>query len=251
MSKKQSGIAIYRQIADILTLRIKQGKYKAGEQLPSDRDLSTEFEHNRHTIRRALDILEGNKLIVRHRGRGTFVADTLNTKDSRTSLTLGLIDLTREIGERPTAKVLHTYLQTTDQIDKPHTVPIEGAYYVIHRLRSINDDPLIIETIHIPILIVPDLLTHDLTASLRELLHETYNIQIVRVDISIESILSDAYMSTLLNIPIGSPLILEKRLAYTADEDMCEYSEHIYRGDRFTFSQAFHQKTSPNHNLNS
>lgn len=239
MSKKQSGIAIYRQIADILTLRIQQGIYKPGERLPSDRDLSEEFGHNRHTVRRALDILENDKRIVRHRGKGTYVAHTTPLSDKRTSLRLGLIDLAREIGERPNATVLHTYVQTADKANNSHKIPLKNKYYVIHRLREADDEPLIIETIHIPIEVAPDLLKHDLSASLRELLGDTYDLQLERVDVSIESIISDAYMSKLLKIPIGSPLILEKRLAYTADEDICEYSEHIYRGDRFTFSQQF------------
>ena len=112
---------------------------------------------------------------------------------------------------------------------------------MIHRLRLLNDEPLIIETIHIPESIAPELFTHDLEASLRELLENVYKIHIERLDISIESIVSDAYMSRLLDVPIGSPMIFEKRVAYTANEQVCEYSEHIYRGDRFTFTQEFHK----------
>ncbi|MAU12955.1 MAG: hypothetical protein CL607_24265 [Anaerolineaceae bacterium] len=243
MSKKKSGISIYRQIADILILRIKQGAYKPGERLPSDRDLSDEFGHNRHTVRRALDILEGEKLITRQRGRGTFVVDMPHVQGKRTSLRLGLVDLAKEIGERPKATLLDTYIQSAEKDGVSHKIPFKDEYYVVHRLRLVADDPLIIETIHIPISTAPDLLKHDLVSSLRELLLVAYGIQIVRVDISIESIISDAYMSRLLEIPIGAPLILEKRVAYTADDTICEYSEHIYRGDRFTFSQEFHKQS--------
>lgn len=244
MSKKQSGIAIYRQIADVLTLRIKLQVYKSGDRLPSDRDLSEEFGHNRHTVRRALDILETEKLIVRQHGKGTFVTHMPNLQEERTSLPMGLIDLTREIGERPSATVLYSNVQTVDKVGHPLNIAVMSNYYVIHRLRLVNKEPLIIETIHIPEAIAPNLFIHNLEASLRELLQETYHVQIARLDISIESIVSDAYMSKLLEVPIGSPMIFEKRIAYTDDELICEYSEHIYRGDRFTFNQKFHKSIS-------
>jgi len=239
-SKKKSGITIYRQIADVLKLRIIQHIYKLGDRLPSDRDLSEEFGHNRHTVRRALSILEEENFIIRKHGKGTFVTYQPNAQVERTSLPMGLIDLTKEIGKRPSANVIYSNLQTVDKAGHPLKIAVMSEYYVIHRLRILNQEPLIIETIHIPETIAPKLFSHNLEASLREILQETYQVNIMRLDISIESIVSDAYMSKLLEVPIGSPLMFEKRVAYTNDERVCEYSEHIYRGDRFTFTQEFH-----------
>lgn len=241
MSKKKSGITIYRQIADVLKLRIIQGEYKFGDRLPSDRDLGEEFGHNRHTVRRALDILEAEQFIIRKHGKGTFVTHNPNDQEDRTSLPMGLIDLTKEIGERPSATVIYSNVQTVDKVGHPLKIPVTSDYYVIHRLRLLKQEPLIIETIYIPEMIAPKLFAHNLGASLRELLKETYNVHVERLDISIESIISDAYMSKLLDVPIGSPMIFEKRVAYTVDEMICEYSEHIYRGDRFTFTQKFYE----------
>ena len=241
MSKKQSGITVYRQIADVLKLRIIQQEYNVGDRLPSDRDLSDMFGHNRHTVRRALDILEAEQFITRKHGKGTFVTYEPTIQEDRTSLPMGLIDLTKAIGERPSATMIYSNIQTVEKIGHPLKIAVVSDYYVIHRLRLLNQEPLIIETIHIPEAIAPKLFTHDLEASLRELLHDTYDINIIRLDISIESIISDAYMSKLLEVPIGSPMIFEKRVAYTVDEEVCEYSEHIYRGDRFTFTQEFHK----------
>jgi GntR family transcriptional regulator len=241
MTKKESGITIYRQIADVLKLRIKQQVYKSGDRLPSDRDLSEEFGHNRHTVRRALDILETEQLIVRQHGRGTFVTDISIPQEDRTSLPMGLIDLTKEIGERPSANVLYSNAQTVGKVGHPLKIDVMSNYYVIHRLRLLNDEPLILETIHIPEAIAPNLFIHNLEASLRELLQNTYDVHIVRLDISIESIVSDAYMSKLLEVPIGSPMIFEKRTAYTVAEYVVEYSEHIYRGDRFMFTQEYYK----------
>ena len=241
MSKKQSGITVYRQIADVLKLRIIQQVYKLGDRLPSDRDLSEMFGHNRHTVRRALDILEAEQFIIRKHGKGTFVTYVPHAQKERTSLPMGLIDLTKEIGERPSANLIYSNIQTVDKAGNPLRIALKSDYYVIHRLRLLKEEPLIIETIHIPEAIAPQLFSHDLEASLKELLEKIYKVHIGRLDISIESILSDAYMSKLLEVPIGSPMIFEKRVAYTVDERVCEYSEHIYRGDRFTFTQEFYQ----------
>src|SRR3990172_5374396 len=98
MHNKQDGIAFYRQIADILIKRIRAGQYSPGERLPSDRALSAEFGHNRHTVRRALDVVEEQKLITRQQGKGTFVAKTLPASPEKKHLSVGLIDTTRQLG---------------------------------------------------------------------------------------------------------------------------------------------------------
>ena len=235
LSGKRTGIAYYRQIANTLIIRIQSGQYSPGERLPSDRDLSEEFGHNRHTVRRALDLLESEDLIVRRQGRGTFVADPLPVRRSKTQISLGLIDITRAMGVRPDAKVLGVTVEHAGDIAPVLDLQQRDCVIHIHRLRSLNDAPIIVEHIYLKHALLPELEKLDLSQSLRNIMRDQYGIAVTHNRIEFESILSTEEVSTLLDIPLGSPLLLEKRITYAAEGMPCEYSEHVYPGDRFSF----------------
>jgi DNA-binding transcriptional regulator YhcF (GntR family) len=66
---------IFQQIADNLCLQILEGKLKAGERVPSVRDLAAEFEVNRNTVLRTYAILNEAGIFDNKRGVGFFVSD--------------------------------------------------------------------------------------------------------------------------------------------------------------------------------
>lgn len=68
-----SGLAAWRQIADVLAAAIGAGEFPAGGQLPTEAVLAARFGVNRHTVRRALGVLAERGLVRATRGRGTFV----------------------------------------------------------------------------------------------------------------------------------------------------------------------------------
>ncbi|SLN76105.1 phosphonate metabolism transcriptional regulator PhnF [Oceanibacterium hippocampi] len=71
------GVAVWRQIADQLERAIGQRQYEPGEQLPTEMALAAEFGVNRHTVRRALAVLDEAGLIHVEQGRGSFVRELM------------------------------------------------------------------------------------------------------------------------------------------------------------------------------
>ncbi len=63
----------YKEIAENLRRRISSGEFAVAGMLPSEHDLARAFSVNRLTLRKAVGILEGEGLVTRHRGRGTFI----------------------------------------------------------------------------------------------------------------------------------------------------------------------------------
>lgn len=84
-------VPVFNQIASLLKRELKGGKYPKGTRLPSNTDLAQRFRVNHLTIRKALDILKGESLIVSEPGRGTFPAsnDTILKKIALILPTLG------------------------------------------------------------------------------------------------------------------------------------------------------------------
>ena len=73
-------LPMYSKISSLLRNRIQSGQYEKGQRLPTEDALVKEFGVSKITIRHALSLLAEERLIVRFRGRGTFVAETLSLK---------------------------------------------------------------------------------------------------------------------------------------------------------------------------
>ena len=65
---------LYRQVRDTLVKRIADGVWQAGQPLPSEPELAAELSVSQGTVRKALDAMTAEKLVIRRQARGTFVA---------------------------------------------------------------------------------------------------------------------------------------------------------------------------------
>ena len=81
-----TGVPFYRQVVDQITELIRSGRLSAGELLPSVRELSRQLLVSLITVRRAYADLEGDGLIVRRQGQGTFVAEGVGVASRRRAL---------------------------------------------------------------------------------------------------------------------------------------------------------------------
>ena len=77
---KPSSRALYLQVRDVLAQRIATGEWAPGSAVPNERHLAHELGVSTGTVRKALELLEAQKLITRRQGRGTFVNDPASDK---------------------------------------------------------------------------------------------------------------------------------------------------------------------------
>jgi GntR family transcriptional regulator len=72
---RRSFVPLYQQLQEVLGRQIQTGRWRPGDLMPSELELSRHFNLSRMVVRQALAILEDGHQITRHRGRGTFVAE--------------------------------------------------------------------------------------------------------------------------------------------------------------------------------
>jgi len=65
---------LYQQIKALILQSLQQGEWKPGEAIPSEMDLAARFRVSQGTVRKAIDELAAENLVVRRQGKGTFVA---------------------------------------------------------------------------------------------------------------------------------------------------------------------------------
>jgi GntR family transcriptional regulator len=108
--------------------------------------------------------------------------------------------------------------------------------YLIHRLRFVNQEPVLLERLKIPVQLFPELDRHDLTTrSLYEIMEKEYGVKVVQGRQSLEAVVATQPEAELLEVNMGDPLMLERRVSFDQDGQIVEYGEDLYRGDRFRF----------------
>jgi GntR family transcriptional regulator len=230
-----SGVPLYIQIAESLMARIESGELSAGDRLPPERTLSDMLGVNRLTLRRALRLLAGEGLLVRRQGKGTYIARPKIERHagSLVSFTRGM----QRSGYTPGAKIVSFTQSPVDaSLSKELQLPTSATVYLVHRLRTLNREPVLLERYTIPAAKFPDLQRFDLESrSLYEVFEQEYGIAVRRARQSLEPVAATEYEARLLEIGAGAPLMLERRVSFDEKGRPVEQGKDLYRGDRFRF----------------
>jgi GntR family transcriptional regulator len=227
-------IPVYIQIAENLIAQIEAGELAPGDRLPPERDLSEKLGVNRMTLRRALRVLDAQGLIERRHGVGTYITARIDRQmDVVFRFTHGM----QKRGYTPGALLISVEQIALDAAAaRQLAVSPSTSAYRIRRLRTLNQEPVLLEDYTIPLARFPGLERFDLEQrSIYEVMESEYGSAIVRARQSFEPVVASEFEAGLLHVRPGAPLMLEKRLSYNQDNQPVEYGQDRYRGDRFRF----------------
>ena len=225
-----SDIPLYAQLVGIIKRNISTGALAVGDLLPSEAELCRWMNISRNTVRQAIGELEDEGLVVRKRGRGTFVADpATNRRGVRYSFTTEVSSL----GKVPSSTLIDFDVVVPGQAICEKMELREGTpAYCFTRVRNVDGEPLILETSYYPQYIYPHL-TRDMlqTHSFYSLLYHV-GITPFSAEDSYESVILDAPRASLLGVEPGSCAFYHQRRTRTEDGRIYEYTRSYIRGDR-------------------
>jgi GntR family transcriptional regulator len=228
-------IPLYIQIAERLVSQVESGELAPGNRLPSERELSERLGVNRMTLRRALRVLEAQGMVVRRHGVGTYIAEPKIDRrmDTVFRFTRGMMSR----GYTPGTRLISLERTSLDAATaRELAMDVYSAAYRIRRLRMVNQEPVLLESYTLAAGLFPGLEQHDLERrSLYEVMESEYGVSIARARQSFEPVTASAFEAELLEVRIGAPLMLEKRVSFDAAGKPVEYGKDRYRGDRFRF----------------
>ena len=232
---RNSPVPRYHQLKEILRERIQSGEWKAGDLIPSERELSEQYGISRMTTRQAITDLVNEGVFYREQGRGTFVSHRKITQQL-----IRLTGFTEDIsarGQQPSTKVLSSRMQPADE-ETATRLRIEPGQqiFVLQRLRLADAEPLAIELSQLAFKGCEKLIEEDFEHnSLYRLLESRYGVPLVEADQEIEAGLAVAEVAQRLQIPIGSSVLFTRRVTYTDRNQPVEYAKSVYIGNRYTF----------------
>jgi GntR family transcriptional regulator len=224
---------LYRKLRQSLEEAILSGKLNHGDALPPERDLADYANISRVTVRKAVDDLVKDGLLVRRHGSGTFVVKPVNrVQQSLSRLTSFTEDMARR-GLTTTAQWIERGLFHPSP-DEMMVLGLAADSLVarLGRLRIADDMPLAIERASISAEFLPDPVR--IGASLYAELDKTKSRPVRAVQRISACSLKDPD-AAMLGVPVGSASLSIERISYLASGRVVEFTRSLYRGDAYDF----------------
>jgi len=234
---KENHTPRYYLIYQDLYRDIFEGRYQAGQKLPSEAELCEKYKVSRGTAREAVKMLFQQGLLIREQGRGTFITDRSEIGQDAFKL-MGFTELMEQNKKQAGGKLIHLEVRQPSQpIQALLRLAGDEKVVRVERLRSGDDEPLIIERSFFVHHLFAPLLAFDLEKqSIYGLLHRETAVRLGDAEQTIEAAAATPADADLLDIAAGTPLLLIKRRIKTEDGRHFQYSEDSYRGDKLKFT---------------
>ncbi len=231
----------YHQIYLVLREQLQEGRFAEG--LPGELALMQQFSVARVTVRRALELLQGEGMISREPGRGTrpLAPVALSSgagadgQNSRAHLT-GLLENLVSMGLRTSVKVLDVDTVTASSaVAGALNIAVGGAVQKAVRVRSTKEGPLSHITTYVPADIARQFGRRELARKPILVLLEESGVKVGRAHQTISAKLADAVVARHLDVSVGSALLAVRRLIYDDQERPVQWLHGLYRPDRYEY----------------
>lgn len=228
----------YLQIYEYLHGLIRRNRIDFGDQLPTEMELVEKFGVTRMTVRKALDRLVMEEMIVRKRGQGTFlISKTPKEFVYGLDITTGFFKDIRNYGLNPSSKTLNIEVTDADQRvsyllelnDNPRVISMLRIFYA-------DDEPLMIERNFMSYDEFQDLLKVDLSGLRYPVLKEKYNIVPHHANQSFKAVLCDRESMDLFGFKKPQACVELEFTVFDASNVPIEVGYYLYRGDRYRFN---------------
>ncbi|MCU0968345.1 MAG: GntR family transcriptional regulator [Rubrivivax sp.] len=220
---------LYQQIKALLLRSLQAGEWKPGESIPSEHDLAARFRVSQGTVRKAIDELATENLLVRRQGKGTFVAThgeqkiqyrflRLKADDGAAApLQRRLLDCRRLRAPADVARVLD--LKSGD------------AAVQVRRLLLAGERPVVLDDLWLPGGLFKGLTAERMSAwrgPMYQMFESEFGVRMIRAEEKLRAVAAGPEEAALLAVPPGAPLLSVERVAYTYGDRAVEVRRGLY-----------------------
>jgi GntR family transcriptional regulator len=225
---------LYQQIKSLLVARLQAGEWQPGQAIPSETELAARFRVSQGTVRKAVDEMAAENLLVRRQGKGTFVATHAAQETQYRFLRLqpdegGGAGLQRRLLEcrrmRAPAEVAHALVLAAG----------EAAVQVRRLLLAGAPDaprPVVLDDLWLPATLFDGLSAERLSAwrgPMYRLFEAEFAVRMIRATERIRAVAAGAEDAALLEVKAGAPLLSVERLSYTYGDRPVELRRGLYQ----------------------
>lgn len=228
---------LYRQIKGLITRGLQEAQWKPGEPIPSESELAQRFGVSQGTVRKAIDELAAENLLVRRQGKGTFVATHHEARAQYRFLRL-------QPDSGPEVPAQSRFLEcrrmrASADIAALLEMKTGDAVVFVRRLLSFDAVPTVLDDIWLPGVAFRGLTAERLSqyhGPLYGLFETEFGTRMIRAEERIRAVAAEGDVVEVLGVDSGAPLLLVERLSYTYGDRPVE----IRRGLCVTRNHHYH-----------
>jgi GntR family transcriptional regulator len=222
------GGPLYQEVKRKLMEALRDGEWKAGEMIPAEKRLCERFGVSVGTLRKAVDELTAENILMRHQGRGTFV-----TSHSQDRYMFGFFHICGKNGQKeyPKVEFVSLALEKADADSAKRLGIRTGAkvYRIVNRL-SLAGKPVIVDDIVLPERFFAGLTDTHVRArrtTLYQLYQDSFGVAVLRTEERLQAQGANPEVAALLGLEPGTPLLHIIRRAMTFRDEVVEL-RHSY-----------------------
>lgn len=230
-------MAKYEEIAEDIRNGILNGKYSTNEQLPLEKEMCEQYGVSRITIKKAVDELVTQGLVIKRRGAGTFVKALDDSSVQELSVAKQFEGFTESHKDnKVTSKIINfEVVHPTEEIATKLKIAIDDFVYYVIRVRYADDDPYVIEYTYMPIGLIPGIKNDVLMSSIYKHIENNLKLKIKSAHRIIRAILPNELEREELKIDDNIPILEVDQVGFLDNGQPFEYSRAHHRSDKIEF----------------
>ena len=227
---------LYEQIKILLTQSLVAGEWKPGEAIPSEMELATRFSVSQGTVRKAIDALASEHILMRRQGKGTFVAS-----HNEPSYRYRFLRVKPDSGDKPHPHNLFFGLERGKAAgDAAHSLALKAGTPVMtfRRVMSFAGKPVILDEIvfaadQFPGLTLAEL--EEFSGSVYSFYESVFGVRMIRAEERLRAVAADGFAAAHLKVAKGTPLLCVDRIAFTYGDKPVEWRRGLCVTEGFSY----------------
>src|SRR5450830_1707014 len=224
---------LYQQIKALITQSLQSGEWKPGELIPSEVELAGRFKVSQGTVRKAIDELAAENLVMRRQGKGTFVS---THHEARAHFRFLRLVPDEGVPHYPESKFIEVKrVRAPADVARLMDLKSGDAVIFIKRVQYFDGVPTIVEELWLPGLIFKGLTAERLVeykGPMYGLFETEFGTRMIRASEQIRAVCADAGAAQLLTIDLGTPLLSSERVSFTYGDKPVELRRGLYLTSR-------------------
>ncbi|NTV11055.1 MAG: GntR family transcriptional regulator [Zoogloea sp.] len=220
---------LYRQIKSLMLQALASGEWRPGQAIPSEQELALRFNVSQGTVRKAVDEMAAENLLIRKQGKGTFVA---SHNDPRSFFRfLRLVPDDGDIAHPESVPLDCWRAKAGPEAARMLAIEQGAPIIIVRRVLKFAGRSIVVDEIYLS-----GELFHGLTlevlqswhSSLYSLFETRYGLRMIRAQERIRAVGADRMTAETLSVPEGTPLLSVERVTYTYGDKPVEWRRGLY-----------------------
>ncbi|MEN9357208.1 MAG: hypothetical protein RL695_1379 [Pseudomonadota bacterium] len=222
---------LYRQIKNLILQGLEGGEWRPGGLIPSETELAGRYGVSQGTVRKAIDEMAAENLLVRRQGKGTYVASHADAGPREAFRFLRLMP-ENGVQEAPQSVPLECWrAKAGHEAARTLGVKFGAPITIVRRLLHFSGKPVVVEEIYLPGELFAGLdleMLQDNNESFYSLLELKFDVRMLRAEERIRAVAADLVNAKLLGLEPGTPLLSVERVSYTYGDRPVEWRRGLY-----------------------